>query len=103
MVKEIKSESELNQFTSQNKLIVIDFFATWCGPCKTIAPDFVKLSEEYKDVIFLKVDVDDCGGLDEKFSVSAMPTFAFVKNGKKVDEVVGANINSVKTKIKSLK
>mmetsp|Transcript_19468 Transcript_19468/g.22272 ORF Transcript_19468/g.22272 Transcript_19468/m.22272 type:complete len:157 (-) Transcript_19468:165-635(-) len=72
-------------------LVVLDFWADWCGPCKMIAPVFSQLSEEFDDVIFVKVDVDSNPNAAAKYSVSAMPTFLFLKNGDVVDRLMGAN------------
>ncbi|OPL20848.1 thioredoxin-like 1-like protein, partial [Mytilus galloprovincialis] len=64
-------------------LIVVDFFATWCGPCVQIAPVYQKLSDEYSDCIFLKVDVDEVEDVAAESGISAMPTFQCYKNGNK--------------------
>ncbi|XP_078070167.1 thioredoxin-like [Mustelus asterias] len=86
-----------------DKLVVIDFFATWCGPCEAIAPKFEDLAKKYTNVLFYKVDVDETGEVAEKCDVSAMPTFLFFKNGKKVDDgVIGADSNKLEEKIKAL-
>ncbi|WAR29944.1 TXNL1-like protein [Mya arenaria] len=63
-----------------NKLVVVDYYATWCGPCNRIAPLFVQLSAKYPKAVFLKVDVDQCQGTAQAQGVSAMPTFIFYKN-----------------------
>ena len=80
----------------QGKLVVIDFTATWCGPCKMVAPIYEQLSEQFGgdngNVVFLKVDVDDNSETAMKYSVSAMPTFLFIHKGEVVDRVVGANV-----------
>ncbi|CAH8876165.1 unnamed protein product [Trichobilharzia szidati] len=86
-----------------SKLVVVDFFATWCGPCKMIAPQFESLSSKYEDVVFVKVDVDKLESTSTKFNISAMPTFIALKDSKKVDEVVGANISKVEDLIKKHK
>jgi len=94
MVVQVKDKAELQRHLSQagSKLVVIDFFATWCGPCKMIAPVLEKMSEEMKDhVVFLKVDVDESEDLAAEYSVQAMPTFVLLKNGSKVDSFSGAN------------
>jgi len=81
------------------KLVVVDFFATWCGPCKMIAPIMEKLAGELKDqVVFLKVDVDECEDVAADSKVTVMPTFIFFKNKSKVEEFSGAN----ETKLKEL-
>ena len=73
-------------------LVVIDFSATWCGPCKAIAPFFQELCQTTPEgVIFVKVDVDENPETAAEYSVSAMPTFVFIKNGEVVDRLMGAN------------
>jgi len=84
-------ESILVKAGASNQLVVIDFSATWCGPCKMIAPLFTSLSDQMQDVVFLKVDVDDNPDTAAKYSVSAMPTFLFIKGGTVVDRLMGAN------------
>jgi len=85
---------------SKTKLVVIDFFAVWCGPCKVIAPKVEELSTEFANqVSFYKLDVDEQSKIAEQQEVRAMPTFLFFKDGKKVDEVVGANPKALKAGI----
>jgi len=73
------------------ELVVLDCFATWCGPCKVIAPKLVKFSEDYPDVKFYKVDVDEVNDVAQELGIRAMPTFLLFKNGEKVAEIIGAN------------
>jgi len=63
---------------------VIDFFATWCGPCKMIAPPIEEMSKTLENVVFLKVDVDEAEAAAQEFNISAMPTFIFMKSNAKV-------------------
>ena len=87
--------SDHNEFknivNNYNKLVAVDFTATWCGPCKRIAPTFNKLNDKYKNVIFMKVDVDENEETSEQCNVRSMPTFQFYKNSKKVFEFSGAD------------
>eukprot|EP01112_Ceratiomyxa_fruticulosa_P013108 TRINITY_DN3667_c0_g1_i2.p1 TRINITY_DN3667_c0_g1~~TRINITY_DN3667_c0_g1_i2.p1 ORF type:complete len:591 (-),score=177.33 TRINITY_DN3667_c0_g1_i2:78-1850(-) len=73
------------------KLVVVDFTATWCNPCKMIGPIFVGLSSKYPNVVFLKIDVDKNKGTTSRCGIKAMPTFQFYLGGVKVDEFSGAD------------
>ena len=74
-----------------DSLVVVDCFAEWCPPCKLIAPVFDALARQYKHVVFVKVDVDKVPSITSILSVWAMPTFAFLKQGKKISSFMGAN------------
>jgi thioredoxin 1 len=89
----ITSTDEFNALmeTSKSKLVVFDFTATWCGPCRVIGPIFYALSEEYTGVEFVKVDVDKAPELKALCGIHAMPTFQFFKNGEIVEHLVGAS------------
>lgn len=84
---------------SAGQLVVIDFTATWCGPCQMIAPIYKELSNTYDDVVFLKVDVDENPETAANYNVSAMPTFIFIKGGVVVERVMGADPNKLKASI----
>ncbi|XP_067012450.1 thioredoxin-2-like [Anabrus simplex] len=84
-------------------LVVVDFYATWCGPCKMIAPKFDELADEYPEVTFLKVDVDECEDLAVEYEISAMPTFVFIRNKKKLESFSGANTNKLQAALVRLK
>ena len=73
------------------KVVIVDFTASWCGPCQRIAPFFAQLAEKYPDAVFVKVDVDENEEVAAECGISAMPTFQAFKDGKKVDELVGAS------------
>lgn len=89
MVKLISEFSDI----PQQGAVVIDFFATWCGPCKRIAPVFEDLADKfYPKVQFFKVDVDESGELVNLYDISAMPTFVFLKDGQVVKKVEGADM-----------
>ena len=91
-VQTINSHNEFNNIVNNyQKLVAVDFTATWCGPCKRIGPTFNSLNEKYKNVIFVKVDVDENEETSEQCNVRSMPTFQFYKNSKKVFEFSGAD------------
>lgn len=93
MVKLIESKDAFLEAlkSAGDKLVVVDFSATWCGPCKMIKPFFHSLCEKYSNVVFLEVDVDDCQDVAADCEVKCMPTFQFYKKGEKVGEFSGAN------------
>jgi thioredoxin len=100
-MQEIKSLSQFNKLKA-NPLLIIDFYATWCGPCKAISPVFDKLSKQHESsthIIFAQVDVDKAKDVAQECGITAMPTFQFFKEGKKVDEVRGADVQQLTTKI----
>lgn len=81
------------------KLVVVDFTATWCGPCQRIAPIFEQLSLKYPNAVFLKVDVDKCAETAAMQGVSAMPTFIFYRNQTKLGLCQGADPTGLESKI----
>ncbi|CAA9965057.1 Thioredoxin [Pyrenophora teres f. maculata] len=85
----------------KDTLMVLDCFATWCGPCKVIAPQVVKFSEAYPNARFYKIDVDEVPDVAQELGIRAMPTFLFFKGGDKVAEVVGANPKALEAAIQS--
>ena len=87
----IINTSEFKTNVEENQgVVVVDFFATWCGPFKMLAPVFVQAGEEMQnDATFLKVDIDESLELAQKFQISTVPTVMVFKNGKPVDSLVG--------------
>ncbi len=72
------------------KLCVVDFSATWCGPCIMLGPIFEKVANEYADKVdFFKVDIDEAQNLAINLGIQAVPTIIFFKNGKEVKRQVG--------------
>ncbi len=72
----------------ENGVVVVDFFATWCGPCKMLAPVFDEASQEV-DATFVKVDIDQSLEIAQRFNITTVPTMMIFKNGQKVDSMVG--------------
>lgn len=100
----LTSISSRNGFESTIRsanLVVIDFYATWCGPCKALAPKLDVLASKYSSVRFCKVDVDamDMDEVANGYNVSAMPTIILFKNGKEVARVLGADITKIEAAV----
>ena len=103
MVKVISDIKEYDDIIKDNsKLIVIDAYATWCGPCKTYAPEFERLSNEYSNVNFYKIDVDNSPDIANNLGVQSLPTFYFIKGGKVITTIVGAQKTKINDTIKQL-
>lgn len=85
----IVNSSEYNQ-EIKDGVVVVDFFANWCGPCKMLAPIFEELGKEYNGKVkFIKVDVDQSPDLAMRYQVASIPTVIVVKDGEKVAGNVG--------------
>ncbi|XP_022187282.2 thioredoxin [Nilaparvata lugens] len=88
-----------------SKLVVLKFHATWCPPCKGIAPKYVELAKQNPDVIFLEIEVEEDAAADlgSRYNVRMIPTFIFIKNGEQVDAFSGANCSELEKTIERLK
>lgn len=103
-VEEIESDDEFREKlrAAAGQLILMDFHAKWCGPCKNIAPKVNNLASQYPEVCFMKIDVDECQEIAQLYRVTAMPTFIFEKNGRQVDRLQGANAVALENKLAAL-
>ncbi|KAM3584113.1 hypothetical protein VKS41_004079 [Umbelopsis sp. WA50703] len=93
-IKHIHNATQFRELLSSaapTKLVVVDFTASWCGPCQMIAPFFTELSQKYRHVTFAKVDVDQVKEVAQSCGVTSMPTFQFFQAGNKIAEMKGAN------------
>ncbi|CAK8536853.1 unnamed protein product [Lathyrus sativus] len=84
-----KWNAHFDAIKQTDKLMVIDFTAKWCGPCKLMNPTMKDFAAKYTDVEFIKLDVDELMGVSQKFQVYSLPTFLLVKKGNVIDKVVG--------------
>ena len=88
-VKEITDELFESEVLNEEKLTLVDFWATWCGPCRKLAPVIDELAIEYKDKVkFVKIKADENIQTAQKYSVSGIPCILFFKNGEPVERIV---------------
>uniref|UniRef100_A0A2P2J8I6 Thioredoxin H2-like n=1 Tax=Rhizophora mucronata TaxID=61149 RepID=A0A2P2J8I6_RHIMU len=92
-----------NSSKQSPQLMVIDFTASWCGPCRFMEPALHAMAARFTDVQFVQIDVDQLPDVAQDFGVQAMPTFVLVKRGKEVGRVVGAMKDELERKIEKNK
>lgn len=105
MSKILKDKSEFeNDILKSNLPAVVDFFATWCGPCKMLSPVIDEIANEMEGkAVVAKVDSDQLGELCAEYSIKLLPTLVFFKDGKEVDKIVGvAEKEDIIAKLNSL-
>ncbi|KAM7351444.1 deadhead [Cochliomyia hominivorax] len=105
MVSTLKSATDFEKQIANagDKLVVLDFYATWCGPCKEMDPHIRKLVKHYKDrAIVIKINVDKFHDICDYYKVRSMPTFVFIKNQKRVSSFAGADAKLLTQKMASL-
>lgn len=90
MARIINSNEFIQNVENTKGVVVVDFFATWCGPCKMLAPVFEGVSNEIGDKAkFFKVDVDQSGNIAQRYNISAVPTMIIFKDGRPVESLAG--------------
>ncbi|KAL8656821.1 MAG: hypothetical protein Q9226_002537 [Calogaya cf. arnoldii] len=99
-VHNLTSKADFDVAVADKSLMIIDCMATWCAPCKTIAPELIKLSNTHTAARFYKLDVEEVPDVAADLGVRAMPTFCIFKDGKQIDEVVGAHVEALEAKVK---
>ena len=84
------AESSFESILKENKIVLVDFWATWCGPCRMVAPIMEQLADHYAGKVKIaKVDVDENPGLASKFGIMSIPTLVVMKDGKAAAGAVG--------------
>lgn len=87
----VATNTNFNDLLQDSKLVIVDFWATWCGPCRMLSPILDQVEEEMPDQItVVKVNVDDADEIAAQYRIMSIPTLLFVKNGEIVDKTVGA-------------
>lgn len=88
-ILKITKENFESEVVNSDKPVLVDFFATWCGPCKMLHPVVEALSEEVTDVKIGELDIDEQAELAEKYRIMTVPSLVLFKNGEAVDKLVG--------------
>ena len=88
MIKHLLSELDFNEFVKEGN-VVVDFYATWCGPCRMLAPIIEDLSEENPNIKFGKLDVDQVSQVASRYMIQSIPTLLFFKDGTLVHSQIG--------------
>jgi thioredoxin 1 len=105
MPTEISATLHFRTLLNAHTYLIADFYATWCPPCKQIAPIYAQLSTAHSTpgkFAFVKINVDEQRELAAQYGVTAMPTFLVFKDGKKVDEVRGADVRRLKSVVEGV-
>ncbi|MBQ8393968.1 MAG: thioredoxin [Clostridia bacterium] len=91
MVKYVNADGLEEVINSSKKPVFCDFWASWCGPCRMLAPVFEDISDKYEDAVFVKIDIDeeDSEAAAIKYGISSIPNIIAFKNGKPVDSHLG--------------
>ncbi|MBQ9702254.1 MAG: thioredoxin [Bacteroidales bacterium] len=87
----VATNTNFNELLQDSKLVIVDFWATWCGPCRMLSPILDELEEEMaSQITVVKVNVDDADEIAAQYRIMSIPTLLFFKNGQQVDKTVGA-------------
>lgn len=89
MIKNITKENFQKEVIESEKTVLLDFFASWCGPCRMLAPVVEEVAEERTDIIVGKVDIDEEMELAQEFKIMSVPTLAVFKNGQVLHKSAG--------------
>ena len=85
------SDENFNQIIEENPIVVVDFWAEWCGPCRAMNPMVEELSSIYENkIVFAKLNVDKNPIIPSKYGISSIPTFLIIKNGQVMNSIIGA-------------
>ncbi|KAL8517011.1 hypothetical protein ACS0TY_015301 [Phlomoides rotata] len=95
-------DQKIAEAKQDGKIVIANFSATWCGPCRIISPFFVELSEKHPSIVFLTIDVDQLTEFSTSLDIKATPTFFFLKDGQQIDKLVGANKPELEKKLISV-
>jgi len=87
---QIENKEQLEEVIKNNDVVLMDFYADWCGPCKVLLPVVEKVSGEMDGVAFCKINVDQCGDLAKEYGVRSIPALKLMKSGENIATTLGA-------------
>lgn len=96
------SDNDFNDIIASNKLVVVDFFATWCGPCHALSPYIDELSTNNHHILFAKANIDETPIMANELDVKSLPCVIIFENGKEINRVVGFNKAKLQAIIENL-
>ena len=93
------NKEELNEILKNNALVLVDFYASWCMPCKMLSPIIEEIAKEYEGkVVVCKIDIDENEELANEYNIMSVPTVIIFKNNENVEEIIGLNNKSKYTR-----
>ncbi len=95
-------DDNFNTFITSNKLVVVDFFATWCGPCRALSPYIDELAANHHHILFAKANIDETPIMANELNVKSLPCVIIFENGKEINRVVGFNKPKLQAIIENL-
>lgn len=84
------TDENFDEMISDNEKVIVDFWATWCAPCKAVEPVIEDLAEKYEEVVFAKLNIEENNQTPSKYGIQAIPAFLFFRDGNVVDQLKGA-------------
>ena len=96
------SDNDFNDIIANNKLVVVDFFATWCGPCRALSPYIDELATNHHHILFAKANIDETPVIANELDVKSLPCVVIFENGKEINRVVGFNKPKLQAIIENL-
>lgn len=96
------SDNDFNDIITSNKLVVVDFFATWCGPCRALSPYIDELATNHHNILFAKANIDETSAMANELDVKSLPCVIIFENGKEINRVVGFNKPKLQAIIENL-
>ena len=96
------SDNDFNDIIANNKLVVVDFFATWCGPCRALSPYIDELATNHHRILFAKANIEESPVIANELDVKSLPCVVIFENGKEINRVVGFNKPKLQAIIENL-